>query len=183
MTVNDQACRLPSGSGDGEAAAVGRMLAAERIAVVGLSDDSSRASYDVAAYLRSAGKEVVPVNPNYETVMGLKCYPTLAAVPGNVDLVNVFRRPEFCPDVVREAVAAGAKGVWLQSGIVSEQARQIARRAGLDFVQDRCLKVELMFNGRSLTHVPRMTPYASPAAARGFAPVSSARSLRKPQAC
>ena len=147
-----EACRLPlsrgtGGGADDETAAVRRMLDAKRIAVVGLSDDPSRASYGVAGYMKSVGKEIFPVNPNYKTVMGLKCYSSLHEVPGPVEVVNVFRRAEYCPGVVREAVEVGAKGVWLQSGIVSDEAEQIAREAGIDFVQDRCLKVEHMFAG------------------------------------
>lgn len=144
---DDESCPLPTRGKSAEVDAVRRMVDAKRIAVVGLSDDPSRPSYDVAQYLRSAGKEVLPVNPNHKTVMGLTCYPSLAAVPGPIDVVDVFRRPEFCADVAREAVAAGAKGIWLQSGVRSDEAREIARRAGIDFVQDRCLKVEHMFRG------------------------------------
>ena len=150
--MSDEACPLPlnrqSGTADGEAGAVRRMLDAKRIAVVGLSDDPSRPSYDVASYLKSAGKEILPVNPNHKTVMGLPCYPSLAAVPGPIDLVDVFRRPEFCAEVVRDAVDAGAKGVWLQSGISSDDARAIARQAGIDYVENRCLKVDHMFRDR-----------------------------------
>jgi len=124
------------------------MLAAQRVAVVGLSDDPTRASHGVASYLLSVGKEVIPVNPNHERVLGLKCYPSLEAVPGPIDVVDVFRRPEHCADVVRSAVAVGAGGVWLQSGIVSAEARRIAREARIDFVQDRCMKVDHMFAGR-----------------------------------
>ena len=142
------ACPIPTDPSDTESAVIRRLLAAKRIAVVGLSDDPSRPSYDVAMSLRAAGKEIIPVNPNHETVMGLKCYPSLAAVPGKIDLVDVFRRPEYCADVAREAVAVGAKGIWLQSGIRNEEARQIAAQAGIDFVQDRCLKVELLNRGR-----------------------------------
>ena len=141
----DDACPLPNRPESREGDAVRRMLAGKRVAVVGLSDDPSRASYGVAAYLRSAGKEILPVNPNYETVMGLKCYPSLEDVPGAIDVVDVFRRPEFCADVARAAVAVGAKGVWLQSGIRSEEARRIAAEAGIDFVQDRCMKVDHMY--------------------------------------
>jgi hypothetical protein len=101
----------------------------------------------VASYLKSVGKEIIPVNPNYTTVMGLRCYPSLEQVPGPIDVVDVFRRPEYCADVVRSAVAIGAKGVWLQSGIVSPEAERIAREAGVDFVQDRCMKVDHMFGG------------------------------------
>jgi predicted CoA-binding protein len=143
--MSEEACPLPTGHRASEAEAVRRMVDARRIAVVGLSDDPSRPSYDVANYLRSVGKEILPVNPNHRTVMGLTCYPSLAAVPGPIDVVNVFRRPEFCADVARDAVEIGAKGIWLQSGIKSDEAREIARKAGVDFVQNRCLKVEHMF--------------------------------------
>lgn len=146
--MSEEACPLPTKSQGTEADMVKRMLAGKRIAVVGLSDDPSRPSYDVANYLRSAGKEIIPVNPKCDTVMGLKCYPSLAAVPGPIDVVDVFRRPEFCPDVARDAVEAGAKGIWLQSGIRSPEAREIARKAGLDYVENRCLKVDVMFQDR-----------------------------------
>ena len=145
--MSEDACPLPGKRPDDPNAVVRRMLAAKRVAVVGLSDDPGRASHDVARYLQSVGKEIIPVNPNHAKVMGLKCYPSLAAIPGPVDVVDVFRRPEFCADVARDAVAAGAKGIWLQSGVRSDEAREIARRAGIDFVQDRCLKVEHMFRG------------------------------------
>lgn len=143
------ACDLPVPSvPESEHQAVRRMLAGKRVAVVGLSGNSYRASYGVAGYLRAAGYEVIPVNPNEAEVMGLKSYPSLREVPGPIDVVDVFRRPEFCPEVVRDAVAVGAKGVWLQSGVVSDEAEQIAKDAHLDFVQDRCMKVEHMYRGR-----------------------------------
>jgi uncharacterized protein len=142
MMQNDS-CPLPDRSDDLPAAAR-RMLQGHRIAVVGLSDNPSRPSYGVATYLKSAGKEIIPVNPTSTTVMGLPCFPTLEEVPGPIDVVDVFRRPQFCADVVRSAVKIGAKGVWLQSGIISPEAEKIAREAGIDFVQDRCLKVDLM---------------------------------------
>src|SRR3954470_9118068 len=118
----DDACPLPSSPQQAEAAPVRRRLAGRRVAVVGLSDDPSRASYGVAAYLRSMGKEIIPVNPNHAKVMGLTCYPNLESVPGPTDVVDVFRRPEYCADVARSAVAVGAKGIWLQSGITSDEA-------------------------------------------------------------
>jgi predicted CoA-binding protein len=143
----DDACPLPTNSAGREAEVIRRMLAAKRIAVVGLSDDPSRASHGVASYLLSVGKEIVPVNPNHQRVLGLRCYPSLEAVPGPIDVVDVFRRPEHCAEVVRSAVAVGAKGVWLQSGIVSKEAERLAHEAGIDFVQDRCMKVDHMFGG------------------------------------
>ena len=141
-------CSLPARTGDLEEEAIDRMLAAKRIAVVGLSDDPSRPSYGVSNYMRSAGKEILPVNPKYEAVMGLKCYRTLEEVPGPVEVVNVFRRPKACDDVVRSAIAIGAKGVWLQSGIRNDEAKRLAEEAGLDFVQDRCIMVEHRFRRR-----------------------------------
>ena len=140
-----QACPIPSTPEAREAGAVRRMLSGQRIAVVGLSDDPGRASYGVAAYLRSVGKEILPVNPNCTTVMGLACYPNLEAVPGPIDVVDVFRRPEYCADVARSAVAA--KGIWLQTGVTSDEALAIARRAGIDYVEDRCMKVDHMMQG------------------------------------
>lgn len=146
--MSDDACPVPTPPADrSRAAMIARMLAGERIAVVGLSDDPSRPSYSVASYLQSVGKVILPVNPNCSRVMGVKCYPSLADVPGPIEVVDVFRRPEHCAAVVREAIEAGAKGVWLQSGIVSDEAARIAEDAGIDFVQDRCLKVDHMMRG------------------------------------
>jgi predicted CoA-binding protein len=144
----EDACPLPTNPGGHQAEVVRRLLAGKRIAIVGLSDDPSRPSYGVASYLISVGKEIIPVNPNHARVMGLTCYPSLEAVPGPIDVVDVFRRPEHCADVVRSAAAVGAKSVWLQSGIVSTEAERVAREAGIDFVQDRCMKVDHMFEGR-----------------------------------
>jgi uncharacterized protein len=146
--MSEDACPLPGKLPDDQDAVVRRLLAARRIAVVGLSDDPGRPSHDVARYLQSVGKEIIPVNPNHAWVLGVKCYSSLAAIPGPVDVVDVFRRPEFCAQVVREAVAAGAKGVWLQTGIVSDEAERVAAEAGIDFVQDLCMKVEHMFHGQ-----------------------------------
>lgn len=122
-----------------------QMLSARRIAVVGMSE--GRVSGRIGAFLVAHGKEVIPVNPTQTAVNGLQCYAALADVPGRIDLVNVFRRPEFCAGVVRDAIAVGAGGVWLQSGIVSDEARQLADAAGLPFVQDRCIMVELAGRG------------------------------------
>lgn len=140
--MSNEACPMPSRGQGPDADAIARMLGAGRIAVVGLSDDPSRPSYQIASYLKSEGFEVVPVNPTHATVMGVKSYPTLRDVPGEVDVVNVFRRPEFCADITRDALAIGAKGVWLQSGVRNDEAKQLAAAAGIDFVQDRCIMVE-----------------------------------------
>ena len=112
------------------------------IAVVGLSADPRRPSHGVARYLVGAGLTVYPVNPGLSTWEGLTAYATLADVPGPVDIVDVFRRPEHAPAVAREAVAAGAGALWLQLGVISEEAASIASAGGLDVVMDRCLAVE-----------------------------------------
>lgn len=118
-----------------------------RIAVVGLSGSPWRASHDVAADLQRRGYEIVPVNPNVDEVLGEKAWPSLADVPGRVDLVDVFRREEHLPGVAREAAAIGAPAVWNQLGLRSAEARRIAEDAGMDYVEDACLKVEVARRG------------------------------------
>lgn len=114
-----------------------------RIAIVGISDDPWRASHGVALALQRDGYEIVPVNPNLTEVLGERCWPTLADVEGPVDLVDVFRRQEHLEGVTREAAAIGAPAIWLQEGLVSPAARAIAEEAGMTYVEDRCLKVEV----------------------------------------
>ena len=142
--MTEESCPLPLRTPGAESAAVDRMLKAKRIVIVGMSDDPSRPSHGIGGYLVAHGYEVIPVNPNHDEVLGQKCYARLSDVPGEIDLVNVFRRPQFCADVTREAIEVGVKGVWLQAGIRNEEARQLAEEAGVDFVQDRCIMVEHM---------------------------------------
>jgi predicted CoA-binding protein len=142
MSDTNDTCTLPGSDDASEEAMIQRMLMAERIAIVGASDRPGRASYMIAQYLKGVGKTVLPVNPQFETVLGLPCYKSLAEVPGPIDVVNVFRRPEFVPEIARDAVAAGAKGLWVQSGIRSDEAREIARKGGIDYIEDRCIMVE-----------------------------------------
>lgn len=116
-----------------------------RIAVIGASSRPSRPSNGVLRYLVAVGYDVVPVHPNEKVVEGMTCYPTLAdavAATGPVDIVDVFRRAEFCPGHAREAVEAGARCLWLQLGIVSVEAARIASAGGLEVVMDRCSKIE-----------------------------------------
>ena len=108
------------------------------IAVVGLSSDTWRASNSVSAYMRRVGYRVIPVNPNETEVFGLKAYPDLFAVPEKIDLVDVFRRSEEAGKAVDEAIAVGAKAVWLQEGVIDRDAAQRALDAGLLVVMDRC---------------------------------------------
>jgi predicted CoA-binding protein len=115
---------------------------AKTIAVVGASPKPWRASHDVMRYLLEAGYDVVPVRPrDCDEVLGIPCVATLAEVDRPIDLVDVFRRSEDTPPVARDAVAAGAKALWLQMGIASEEARRIATDGGLDYVENACTKV------------------------------------------
>ncbi len=113
------------------------------IALVGYSDNPSRVSNRIAGYLRSQGYKVYPVNPTLqETDSGERCYPTVASIPEKIDLVNVFRRPEYIPEVVDDAIAAGAGAIWLQLGITNPEAEERAGQAGLDVVSDQCIMVD-----------------------------------------
>jgi predicted CoA-binding protein len=146
--MSGESCPLPTPPRDEELGPIEKMLRGKRIAVVGLSDNPSRPSFGIASYLLGHGYEVVPVNPNHTSVLGLKCYASLRDVPGRIDVVNVFRRPKFCADVVRDAIAVKAGGVWLQSGITSSEAAKLARDAGIPFIQDHCVMVEHMHRAR-----------------------------------
>jgi len=118
------------------------ILEMKRIAVVGLSSDPSRPSYDVARYLQRQGYTIIPVNPKETEVLGEKSYPTLSDIPEPPDVVDVFRRPEYVGEIVDEAIKVGAKAVWLQLGVINEEAARKAREAGLLVVMDRCMKIE-----------------------------------------
>lgn len=112
------------------------------IAVVGLSDDRSRPSYGVARYLQSAGYRIVPVNPNVREVLGEQAYSDLASVPFPVDLVDLFRRSDQVGQHIHEAVAVGAKAIWMQLGVRDDAAARHAREHGLGVVSNRCIAVE-----------------------------------------
>jgi len=112
------------------------------VAVVGLSADWFRPSYFVAKYLQEHGFRVVPVNPRYPEVLGERCYPSLRAIAEPVDIVDVFRKPADCVPIAEEAVAIGAKVLWLQLGVQNAAAEATAAAAGLTVVADRCIKIE-----------------------------------------
>jgi hypothetical protein len=140
---------LQEGRGDvpllDDAAISDLLRSARRIAVIGASDRPGRPSGEVFAALLHAGYDVVPVTPRFETVHGRTAYPDLAvavAATGRFEIVDVFRRAEDCPAHAHEAVAAGARVLWLQLGIVSWEAAAIARAGGLEVVMDRCISVE-----------------------------------------
>jgi predicted CoA-binding protein len=124
-------------------AGIARILRDTRsIAVVGLSPKPERPSHGVARYLLAAGYRVIPVNPGQREILGLKCYPSLLEIPDSVDLVDCFRRAEDIPPIAEQAIAIGAKTLWLQLGIIHRPAAERAAAAGLAVVMDRCSKIE-----------------------------------------
>ena len=112
------------------------------IAVVGLSDKPDRPSYDVARYMQAAGYEIIPVNPNCQSILGMPCYPDLKSIPQQIDMVNVFRRAEDCLPITQEAIALGAGSIWLQLGIHDEASVMAAQKANIPIITNRCLKIE-----------------------------------------
>jgi len=114
----------------------------KKIAVVGMSAKTHRASYLVGDYLMQKGYEVVPVNPRETEILGLKCYPSLKDVPGSIDIVNVFRASSVVPQIAEESVKIGAKYLWLQLEVISSEGVSIAAQGGLQCIVDRCLKIE-----------------------------------------
>jgi predicted CoA-binding protein len=115
---------------------------AHTIAIVGASPRPHRPSHGVMAYLMQAGYRCIPVRPrDCDEVLGVPCVASLAEIEEEIDLVDVFRRPEFCPGVAREAAAVGAKALWLQLGIVSPEAGIVARESGMDYVEDACTAI------------------------------------------
>jgi hypothetical protein len=108
------------------------------IAVVGLSSNPMRPSNGVAAYLKRAGYRVIPVNPNEPEVLGEKSYARLEDIPDHIDIVDIFRRSEYVPEIVDSAIRVGANAVWMQEGVIHEEAAERARQAGLQVVMDRC---------------------------------------------
>ena len=114
----------------------------KNIAVVGLSSQTWRPSYSVSRYMQTVGYRIIPVNPNETEVLGEKAYASLDDVPGPIEIVDIFRRPEFVPDVVEAAIRRKARVIWMQLGVVNEAAAARARAAGLEVVMDRCILVE-----------------------------------------
>ena len=121
----------------------------QTIALVGASPRLERPSNGVMRYLLAQGYRVIPVRPHRTEILGISCVDSVADIEEPVDLVDVFRRPEFCPDVAEQAAATGAKALWLQLGIVSPEARAIAERAGIDYVENACTAVVHRLHVRS----------------------------------
>ena len=118
------------------------LKSAKTIAVVGLSDSPLRTSHGVSQYMQSQGYRIIPVNPAITESLGEKAYASLSEVPEKIDIVNVFRRSEFVPDVVEEAIRLGVPAIWMQEGVVHEEAAEKARQAGIFVVMDRCILKE-----------------------------------------
>lgn len=122
---------------------IGQLLTRTKtIAVVGLSSSPFRPSFGVAQYMQSRGYRIIPVNPNESTVLGEKTYASLSEIPEKIDLVDVFRRPEFVPEIVEETIRLKIPSLWLQEGVIHEAAAQKARDAGISVVMDRCILKE-----------------------------------------
>ena len=117
------------------------LLSSKTIAAVGLSSNPAKESFGIVQYLKDQGYKIIPVNPGATEIMGEKAYPDLSSIPEAVDVVQVFRKPEDVPPVVDEAIKIRAKVVWMQEGIVHEEAAQKARDAGLQVVMDACMRV------------------------------------------
>jgi uncharacterized protein len=143
-----------------EAAWLRQLLADnKRVAVVGLSANPMRPSYFAAKYLKEHGFTVIPVNPNHQDILGEVCYPNLKSIPGPVHVVDLFQRPQAVMPFVVDAIAIGAKVVWMQLGIVNVEAAAKAKAAGLDVVMNRCMKIEYarLFGGLNLVGVNTRT--------------------------
>ena len=112
------------------------------IAVVGLSSRKHRPSFGVSEYMQRAGYRIIPINPNESSILGEKSYASLADVPDKIDIVDIFRRSEFVPEIVEQAIRVGAGAVWMQEGVIHEEAAARAEAAGLTVVMDRCILKE-----------------------------------------
>ena len=122
------------------------LLQSKTIAVIGISDDPGKPSHYVSAYMQQRGHRILPINPSLDTVLGEKCYPSLSAVPEKPDLVNVFRLPKFIPVIVDEMIALELPALWIQLGIVNEEAALKAEAHGIKVVMHRCIMVEKRHN-------------------------------------
>jgi predicted CoA-binding protein len=118
------------------------LRSARTIAVVGLSNDPLRSSHGVSAYMQSKGYRIIPVNPQIESCLGEKAYPSLLEVPRKIDIVNIFRRPEFVEEIVDQAIPLKVPAIWMQEDVIHEKAAEKARKAGIFVVMDRCILKE-----------------------------------------
>ena len=127
-----------------EEEAISKVLASARtIAVIGLSAKPHRASFGVTETLQSSGYRIFPVNPNEDEVLGEKCYARPEDIPDKIDIVDIFRRPEFVPEIVDAAIRIGARAIWMQEGVEDEKSAERARAAGLFVIMDNCIAKEI----------------------------------------
>lgn len=126
-----------------EAAITNVLATAKTVAVIGLSSRRHRASYGVSETLQAAGYHIFPVNPNESEVLGEKCYARLEDIPDKIDIVDIFRRSEFVPEIVDAAIRVGARAIWMQEGVEDEASAERARRAGLFVIMDNCIAKEI----------------------------------------
>lgn len=137
----DQVCELPLENADKEE--IRDILQRFRsVAVIGVSGSEEKPSHQVARYLKEHGYTIYPVNPRYASILGGDCYPSLIEIPDSVEIVDIFRKPSAVPDIVEDAISCGARVIWMQQGIVNNEAAQRAREAGLRVVMDRCMMTE-----------------------------------------
>jgi predicted CoA-binding protein len=134
-------CEVPRGNPTSDEIA-SLLRSAKTIAVVGLSPKPERPSHGVSAYMQAQGYKIIPVNPGHSEILGEKCYRSLEDVPNSVDIVDIFRDPSAVPEIVDQAIARKAKAVWMQEGIVHNEAAEKARKAGLLVVMNRCIYKE-----------------------------------------
>jgi predicted CoA-binding protein len=149
--MSDQHCEIPAYNPPSEE--IKAILEKYKIvAIVGLSPKPQRDSYKVAKYLQENHYRIVPVNPGQKEILGEKCYPNLKAIPFPIDLVDIFRKPEAIPAVVDDAIETAAKVAWMQLGLAHNEAADKARKAGLEVVMNKCIKIEHMnmFNSHKL---------------------------------
>jgi predicted CoA-binding protein len=142
----ENACKITLPGTPGEYAdpeAIQKILAMKTVAVVGLSDNPDRPSFSVAKYLIENGYDIVPINPMINEWMGKKSFPDLESALQKIEVVDIFRKSEAVPGIVRQAIKIGAKAVWMQEGVVNEEAAKMAKEAGLLVVMDRCMMKEL----------------------------------------
>lgn len=134
-------CEIPKQNAtDDEIAVI--LKTSKTIAIVGLSDDSTKDSYRVAKYLKGHDYKIIPVNPKYSEILGEKSYPDLKSISEKIDIVDIFRKPDAIPAIVDDAIAIDAKVVWMQLGLCNNESAEKARNAGLKVVMNKCTKVE-----------------------------------------
>ncbi len=152
--MTEPACEFPAyNSTDDEIKEI--LTNYKTIAVVGISNKSDRDSFRVASFLKEKGYKIIPVNPSYDTVLGERCYPSLSSIPFPVDIVDVFRKPDAVPPIADEAIKIGAKVVWMQIGVVNNQAAEKLIKSKIKVVMNKCMMIE--YNTQFPEDFPQIT--------------------------